>query len=161
MRRRLPWFLLAASLALNVFFLAGLAYPPLFGGARSVLTADPVAKAAQELQLDEAQTAALTALRQRVAERRLAAGGDAGSFRALLIAELAKPDFDRVGLEERMGERRAVMGIVVLDTAEDLHGFLATLSPEQKTVFLARAGDRGFLRRLLWPRRTNSQQGRQ
>ncbi len=161
MRARLPWILLVASLALNLFFLAGLAYPQLFGRVAGTTTADPVAAVAEELKLDDAQTAALAALRQRVAERRQATGGDAGSFRALLIAELAKPEFDRLGLEERMQERRAVMGIVVLDTVEDLHGYLATLSPAQKTAFLERAKDRRFLRRLLWPRRSSNQQGNQ
>ena len=34
------------------------------------------------------------------------AGGNGGRFRALLIAELAKPAFDRGGLEARMQERR-------------------------------------------------------
>ncbi len=158
MSTRTLWFLLAASVAVNVFFLGGLYSPQLIDRAGRPAGPDPIAKVAEELQLDEAQSADLAALRQRVAERRLAAGGEAGSFRALLITELAKPDFDRAGLEERMQDRRAVMGIVVLDVAEDLHGYLATLSPEQKTAFLERAGDRGFLRRLLWaPRRDRGQ----
>ena len=61
--------------------------------------------------------------------------------------------FDRAGLEERVGAMRARRGTLVLDTTEDLHGYLATLSSEQKTAFLERAKERGFLRRLLWPRR--------
>lgn len=149
---RLPWYLLAASLAVNVFFLAGLAFPQLFGVADTAAP-DPVAVVAEDLKLDAAQRADLAALRQRVAERRAAAGGNGGSFRALLIAELAKPAFDRAGLEARMQERRATMVTVVLDVAEDLHGYLATLSPEQKAAFLEKAKERAFLRRLLWPRR--------
>ena len=39
--------------------------------------------------------------------------------------------------------------------------FLESLSPEQKTAFLERAQDRGFLRRLLWPRRPSNQRNRQ
>ena len=153
MSRRLPWYLLAASLALNVFFVAGMAYPPLFGTTTSEPRQDPVAAVADDLQLNAAQAEGLAALRQRVAERRAAAGGNGGSFRALLIAELAKSEFDRAGLEERARERRAAMGTVVLDVAEDLHGYLTTLSSEQKTAFLERSKDRAFLRRLLWPRR--------
>ena len=149
---RLPWYLLAASLAVNVFFLAGLAFPQLFGAAETPAP-DPVAVVAEELELSAAQRADLAALRGRVAERRAAAGSNGGSFRALLIAELAKPAFDRAGLEARMQERRASMSSVVLDVAEDLHGFLATLSPEQKAAFLEKARERAFLRRLLWPRR--------
>lgn len=149
---RLPWYLLAASLAVNIFFLAGLAFPQLFGAADTAAP-DPVAVVAEELKLDAAQRAGLTALHQRVAERRAAAGGNGGGFRALLIAELAKPGFDRAGLEARMQERRATMGTVILDVAEDLHGYLATLSPEQKAAFLEKARERAFLRRLLWPRR--------
>ncbi|WP_299623498.1 periplasmic heavy metal sensor [Pelagibius sp.] len=149
---RLPWYLLAASLAVNVFFLAGLAFPQLFG-VSDTPTPDPVAVVAEELELSAAQRADLVALRGRVAERRAAAGGNGGSFRALLIAELAKPAFDRAGLEARMQDRRAIVGKVVLDVAEDLHGYLATLSPEQKAAFLEKAKERAFLRRLLWPRR--------
>ncbi|WP_299399510.1 periplasmic heavy metal sensor [Pelagibius sp.] len=149
------WFLLAASVAVNLFFLAGLLYPQLMGAPEpsDAAVADPVAAAAEDLDLSAAQVAGLEALRQRTAERREAAGGNGGSFRALLLTELAKPVFDRDGLLQQMEERRARMGTVVLDTTEDLHGYLATLSPEQKAAFLERAQDRGFLRRLLWPQR--------
>ncbi|WP_420346400.1 periplasmic heavy metal sensor [Pelagibius sp.] len=149
------WFLLAASVAVNLFFLAGLVYPQLMGAPEpsDTAAADPVAAVAEDLELSAAQVAGLEALRQRTAERREATGGTSGSFRALLLTELAKPAFDRGGLMQQMEERRARMGTVVLDTTEDLHGYLATLSPEQKAAFLERARDREFLRNLLWPPR--------
>ena len=57
------WFLLVASLAINVFFVAGVIYPRLMGHHHPPRDYDPVARAAEEFSLDAGQTEALTALR--------------------------------------------------------------------------------------------------
>jgi hypothetical protein len=48
-------------------------------------------------------------------------------------------------MEARSAQRRAR----IVDVAQDLHAYLATLSPEQRQAFLAMARERGFLRRLF------------
>ena len=45
----------------------------------------------------------------------------------------------------RSAQRRAR----IVDVAQDLHAYLATLSPGQRQDFLAMARERGFLRRLF------------
>ncbi|WP_193368604.1 Spy/CpxP family protein refolding chaperone [Pelagibius marinus] len=155
MRSKLPWFLLAASVALNLFFLAGVVfYPHVRDQDHPPRGGDPVAMAAEEFSLDANQVAALEALRERIAERRQEGRENRESFRTIIINALEKPAFDRVALAQALEQRREGFGDRILDMTEDLHGFLAGLAPEQKAAFLARAGeDRDFLRRLLFPPR--------
>lgn len=153
MRSKVLWFLLAASLALNVFFVAGVLYPRLMGHPHPPQGGDPIARAAEEFSLDAGQTEALTALRGRMAER-LAAGREGReSFQAIILEALSEPAFDRAALAQALAARRAQGDDMIVDMAEDLHGFLAGLSPEQKAAFLERARERDFLRRLLFPPR--------
>lgn len=152
MRSKVLWFLLAASLALNVFFAAGLIWPNLMGQPQPPHGPDAVAEAAQEFALDERQVAALNDLRQRLAERRESRRGERDSFQALLIGTLRRPDFDRAALADALAQRRTHGGDMILDMTEDLHGFLADLTPDQKAAFLERAErERHFLRHLLFP----------
>jgi Spy/CpxP family protein refolding chaperone len=160
MRSKILWILLAASLALNVFFV-GLFWPRLMGHDHWRDRPDPVAMAAQDFALNDSQVAALEDLRARIAERREERNGDRGSFRSLIIEALRQPAFDRAALDQALDARRASGGDMVLDMAEDLHGFLAGLSSEQKADFLARAEqDRDFLRRLLFPPRPQMDRGK-
>lgn len=154
MRRNLPWFLLAASVALNIFFLAGVFYPHYGWHGQDRHRADMMGWAVETFDLDAQQARALEELRERIAERRRARGDERGAFRAIIIDSLRAPTFDRAALEEALTARRGAMGGMILDMTEDLHGFLAGLSPEQKTAFLERAeADRNFLRQLLFPPR--------
>lgn len=151
MRSKVIWFLLAASLALNLFFVAGVVWPRLMGHPHFPHRYDPVAKAAEEFSLDDSQTAALEALRGRMAER-LADGRSArDGFQAILLRALEQPDFDRDALALALAERREQGDDMILDMTGELHGFLAGLGPRQKAAFLERAQERDFLRRLLFP----------
>lgn len=153
MRSKLPWFLLAASVALNLFFVAGVLFPHVMGHRGPPHWRDPVASATEDFSLDERQVQALEALRARVAERREESRGDRAGFRSIIIHAVEQPTFDRGALALALQQRREGAGDMILDVAEDLHGFLAGLSPEQKADLLERAGkDRRFLRRLLFPR---------
>jgi len=153
MRRNLPWFLLAASLALNIFFVAGFFYPDVMGHRPPGQWVDPMAQVVEEFSLDDSQVAALQQLRSRIAERREERRGDRQSFRAIVLDAASAPSFDRAALAQALEARRGGSGDFVLDMAEDLHGFIAQLSPEQKAAFLERAEERDFLRRLLFPPR--------
>lgn len=159
MRSKVLGFLLVASLALNVFFVAGLLWPRLMGHPPSMQERDPVATAAQDFALGEQQVAALEALRQRIAERREQSRGERDGFQALIVDALRQPAFDRAAFASAMDERREAFGDSFLDMMEDLHGFVAELSPDQKAAFLQRASrDRDFLRRLLFPPRPRGEQ---
>src|SRR5512138_253973 len=159
MRSKILWFLLVASLALNVFFVAGVLWPRLMGHPHPMHERDPVAAAAQDFALDDGQVAALEALRQRIAERRDQGRGERDGFQTLIVDALRQPAFDRAEFARTMEERRAAFGGSFVDMMEDLHGFVAGLAPDQKTAFLERAGrDRDFLRRLLFPPRPRGEQ---
>jgi uncharacterized membrane protein len=148
MRAKLPWILLAVSLVANAV-LAGAVYT-------LTSTADPAAKwaahfdsVAERLALSPEQRDGLLALREKARQGRKGSREGRESRRAAFVDELGKPTFDREGvlalMEERSAERRAR----IVDVAQDLHAYLATLSPEQRQEFLAMARERGFLRRLF------------
>ncbi len=148
MRAKLPWILLAVSLVANAV-LAGAVYT-------LTSTADPAAKRVahvesviQRLGLSPEQRDGLLALREKARQGRKGSREGHESRRAAFIAELGKPTFDRAAvlalMEARSAERRAR----IVDVAQDLHAYLATLSPEQRRKFLAMARERGFLYRLF------------
>jgi uncharacterized membrane protein len=151
MRSKLPWFLLAISLAFNVFFLAGLFMPQFMGHHRDPGGHwDRMAEVTRELSLDEGQVAALEALRGRIAERRDQGREERDGFRAVIVDALSQPRFDREALAAALAERRSGAGDMILDMTEELHGFVMDLSPDQRAAFLERCRDRDFLRRLLF-----------
>jgi uncharacterized membrane protein len=157
MRSSVLWFLLAASLALNVFFAAGLVWPQLMGEPQPPQERDVVSEATEAFALDERQVAALEEMRQQLAERREARRGERDRFRALIIDALRRPEFDRASLSQAIEQRREGSGGLILDVTEDVHGFLAGLTPDQKAAFLERAErEHDFLRRLLFPPRSRS-----
>jgi uncharacterized membrane protein len=159
MRSKILWILLAASLALNVFFV-GMFWPRLMGHDHGRDRPDPVAMATEDFALDSGQVAALEDLRARIAARRDERRDDSGGFRSLIVEALRQPAFDRAALAQALEARRESGGDMVVDMAEDLHGFLAGLSADQKADFLTRAEqDRDFLRRLLFPPRPRKDRG--
>ena len=96
-----------------------------------------------------AQSAALQALRDQTRDRPRPSREEREQRRTTFLAELAKPAFDRAGLEALMAERRAEFQARFLNRAEALHGYLETLDPEQRAGFLEMAKERGFLRGLF------------
>jgi len=152
MRSKLSWFLLAASVALNLFFVAGVIYPHVAGHRHPPHWRDPMGSVAEEFSLDERQMQALGALRDKITQRRQAGRGERDGFHKLILDALRQPAFDRGSLGLALAQHREGSSDMILDVSEDLHAFLAGLTPEQKEAFLARAAqDRDFLRRLLFP----------
>ena len=148
MRAKLPWILLAVSLVANAV-LAGAVYT-------LTSAADPAAKRAahvesviQRLALSPGQRDGLLALREKARQGRKGSREGRESRRAAFIAELGKPAFDRAGVLALMEARSAKRRARIVDVAQNLHAYLATLSPEQRREFLAMARERGFLRRLF------------
>ncbi len=148
MRAKLPWMLLAVSLAANAV-LAGAVYTLTRAADPAAQRAAHVESVIQRLGLSPEQRDGLLALREKARQRRKGSREGRESRRAAFLAELGKPAFDRERvlalMEARSAERRAR----IVDVAQDLHAYLATLSPEQRQAFLAMARERGFLRRLF------------
>ena len=155
MKPRLPWILFAISLALNLFFGAGVIYSKLEAERRNMAPEKRIAELAEQLQLSEAQQADLLALGKKSRERRQGRRGLWRERRQSLLAELAKPELDRAHLAELMRRGRDRGSSSYEELMVDLHGYLATLSDEQRAAFLEMAQDRRFLRGLFgWKRRS-------
>lgn len=157
MRAKLPWILLAVSLVANAV-LAGAVYTLTSGADPAAKRAAHVESVIQRLGLSPEQRDGLLALREKARQGRKGSHEGRESRRAAFVAELGKPTFDRAGVLALMEARSAQRRARIVDVAQDLHAYLATLSPEQRQEFLAMARERGFLRRLFGrgrPPRTN------
>ena len=158
MRTRWLWLFLAASLALNVFFVGGVAYKRLGGPSASDEIDGPVAQLTQELKLSAAQQAGLAALREQAMSRREAMRGGWQAGRKAILAELKQPELDRSRLAEVMAENMTRRSGQFEEMLVDLHAYLQTLSPEQRDRLLAMAEDRGLFRSLFGGRLRQSAQ---
>ncbi len=149
MKAKLVWILLGVSLAANLFFAAGAVYS-LYGGEhrgwRAKVSVDAVA---ERLALSPAQREALQALRDQAPDTPRPSREERDERRASFLSELAEPEFDRARVQALMVERMTRRQDRILGRAEALHGYLATLDPEQRAGFLEMAQERGFLRGLF------------
>jgi Spy/CpxP family protein refolding chaperone len=143
MRSKLPWILLTVSVVANIFFAGGAIYTFYARGDRAS------ENVAEKLNLTPAQQQGLEALRDGVAARRETMSGAREGLRDAMLAEIGAPTFDRERVAALVEERSAQWRIYFVGMVEDLHGYVATLTPEQRETFLEMARERGFLRRLL------------
>src|SRR3972149_6827277 len=141
MRPKLIWILLAVSLVANVFFAGGAIYAFCahrdYGGRQI----------SRQHDLNPAQVQGLKALRETVASRRAAMPDSRGGLRTAMLAEIGNPTFDRERVATMLNEWSVERREYFVDTAQDLHAYVATLTPEQREKFLELAQDRSFLRR--------------
>ena len=149
MKAKLVWVFLGISLAANLFFAAGVLYSFYGGEHRGWRVKVSVDDVAERLALSPAQRDALQALRDKAPDRSRPSREARAERRAGFLAELAKPEFDRARLQALMAARMAGRQERILGRAEALHGYLATLAPEQRAGFLEMAKERGFLRGLF------------
>ncbi len=145
MKGKLIWILLGVSLAANLFFAAGAVYSFYGGEHRGWRAKVGIDDVSERLALSPAQRDALQALRDQGRSRPHPSREARAARRASFLANLAAPEFDRAGMQAMMEERRAGFQERILGRAEALHGYLASLSPEQRAGFLEMAKERGFL----------------
>jgi len=143
MRSKLPWILLAVSVVANIFFAGGAVYTMYGHGDRTM------EQVVRKLDLSAAQQQGLLTLREGVAARREGMTGARGGQREAWLAEIASPTFDRERVVALVDGWSAQRGTYFVDLAQDLHAYVATLTPEQREKFLELAKERRFLRRLL------------
>jgi len=143
MRSKLPWILLAVSVVANIFFAGGAIYTlSSYGGST-------VNQVVRKLDLTPAQRDGLIALREGVAARREAMIGRRGRLRKAMLAEVGNPTFDRERVAALVDDWSTQRRAYFVEVAQDLHAYVATLTPAQRATFLKLAQERGFLRRLL------------
>ncbi len=150
MRSKLPWILLAVSVVANIFFAGGALYTLYGRGDHGI------EQVSRKLDLTPAQRQSLQALREGVAARRAAMTGAPGGLRDAMLAEIGNPTFDRERVTALVDDWSAPRRAYFVDVAQDLHAYVATLTPAQRETFLELARDRTFLRHLLRSKRDDS-----
>ena len=158
MRYRLPWLLLILSLAFNVFAVAGVFAPSLLGDDRN-MPAQRLATVVERLGLTSEQRDQLIAVRERTIERRETMRAAGGRMSEVMRDTLALPAYDQDAFLARLQDRFSHRLVFFDGTVEDLHGFLADLSPDQKAAFLELIQERRFLRQLLGRPKAHKQRG--
>ena len=158
MKGRLPWFLFAVSLAANIFFAAGVGYT-VYQDRRAADSPEVrVDLVAERLGLDDVQHEALGLLRERSAMRRQGLRQADRPVRAAILKQLEHPVFDSDLIMSMLVERDEERRPYFAEYAEDLHGFLITLTPEQRETFLGLARERCFLRSFYVGERKSKQE---
>lgn len=157
MSNRLPWMLFVVSLALNIFFVGGVGYSWMTTGR---LVESPDARldtVAEELSLTATEKQGLIDLRGRLREVWSAMRSQNGGVRAAALEELASEEFDREKVLRLTRERYELRSTTIVDSMQELHGYLSTLSPEQRSQFVDMAQDRRFFRNLFGRSRSRKQ----
>lgn len=150
MKRRLPWILFVLSLILNV---------ALIGGAIYVKTVahhyrdNPDARAeylAEELELDQGQEQELIGLIRELDQAKEERRDDRKDFRDRFMAMLAQPDLSREDVIREMESGTGDWLERFADKTLRIHGFVQTLTPEQREELFALARERrGGITRLF------------
>ncbi|HXV23362.1 MAG TPA: Spy/CpxP family protein refolding chaperone [Alphaproteobacteria bacterium] len=154
MKRWLPWVLLAVSLALNIFFVAG------FFWTRSAIAMwhDPerrVELVADRLDLTEPQRAQFRQAMEALKSKGFPGREGRRQMRREIIDMALKPDPDRAAILARMEtiSRERVQSMA--EALDIMLPFLATLTPEQRTELreLIEQRRRGWGGPWLWGHR--------
>ena len=146
--RRLPWLLLAVSVVLNLSMVAGFVMTE----QKVSRVADPAVRpveVSKALALTPEQLEAFTSLQDSLQERRAMFREYMEPVRRAMTDTLIEESFDREAYRQVISKRREVREEFFLQIGEELHGFLQTLSPEQKARFKDLSRERNFLRRFM------------
>ncbi len=146
--RKLPWFLLAVSVALNLSMLAGFLYTE-----REVSRVEDPAlrltEVAEALSLTPEQFESFKALQTSLQERRQMFREYMAPVRRSMTEALVADTFEREAYRAVISKRREVREEYFLQVGEEMNAFLQTLSPEQRAIFKDLAKERGFLWRFM------------
>jgi uncharacterized membrane protein len=141
-RHRLLSIALAASLALNLFFVAGAVWIRLHGPLGPVPISERAQHIAEELNLDPTHRAALLHYFQDLRAHLRQMHREVGPLVRAAWAELAKPNADETVVmrlfDEAAQKRRGFQREVTASTLS----FLATLTPDQRKKFVELARQR-------------------
>lgn len=133
-RQRWPAVLLAASLALNLFFVAGAVWIHLHAPPSQ---ATRLRQIGDQLRLDPAQKTALEDYVRALRARSTRMRDETDPLIGAAWQELAKPQPDQARLTQvfdQVGEKRLSM---MRDVTTQTLNFLNTLSPQQRAEFIA------------------------
>lgn len=133
MRAKLPWILLAISLALNVFVIGGYIY----GKSRSDhrWSRWSFTAVAEQLDLNSAQKQALEKMRVEIRRSSDDSREQMRPLRRELLEELAKPQPDFAAADRRIDEIGDMQSKRYKAMVRAVHEFQQTLTPQQQEQF--------------------------
>lgn len=134
MRKKLPWILLAISVALNIFAVAGFFYAKSQAEMR-MLDRSPVMAAARELNLTEPQKAAFEKMRNDIRRASDDIRAEMRPVRRQLLDELAKPQPDFAAADQRIDDLGDIQGKRFKAMVRAVHEFQQSLTPQQQEQF--------------------------
>jgi uncharacterized membrane protein len=139
---RLPWVLLALSLALNLFFIGGVFWVRNQAAQANLTPPERFAMVASQLSLDANQKAAF---QRFVRDMRMRTRQLRETNQPLIQEtweELAKTKPDDALIDHNLDEAASNRHSYQLETSHALRTFLAALSPEQRQQFIELARNR-------------------
>ena len=136
-RRHLLWALLALSLVLNLCFVAGALWIRVQGPAPPINAAERLERIGGQLALDPGQKEAFDAYSQAVRTRMQEMHKAVDPQVANAWSEIAKPDADVGKVVQLFDEAGQTRRGFMRELAPVTLSFLAKLTPEQRTQFVA------------------------
>jgi Spy/CpxP family protein refolding chaperone len=147
MRTRLPWILLAISVALNVFAVAGYFYAKNRHESR-MMDRSPIMAATRDLKLTPAQNEALEKMRADVRKSSSDIRDEMRPLRRELLVELGKDQPDFAAVDRKIDDLGDVQSKRFKAMVRAVHDFQQTLTPEQRAEF-RKAMNEHMARRMM------------
>jgi Spy/CpxP family protein refolding chaperone len=135
LRRPLLWVVVALSLALNLFFVAGALWTRL-QAPPSVTREERLQQMAQALALDPQQRLAFATYSQTMREQLLAMRDAAGPLVRAAWAEVSRPQADETKVMQLVDQAALARRGHLLQITATTIAFLKILSPEQRAEFV-------------------------
>ena len=146
--RKLPWLLLAISVALNISVIAAVLYTD-YEASRLEDPEVRLAEVAEALSLTPEQFESFRDLQTSLQERRQMFREYMAPVRRSMTEALVADTFEREAYRAIISKRREVREEYFLQVGEEMNDFLQTLSPEQRATFKDLDKERGFLWRFM------------
>ena len=135
-RRRLPWVLLALSLALNLFFIAGALWFHFHQPLWRMTPEERVERMSAELHLDDAHKETFRRYFRQLGARMLLMRTEVQPLIGDAWAEIGKPQADEAKIDKLFDQAADTRRRFQRELTSQTLAFLATLTPEQRAKFV-------------------------
>lgn len=160
MRSKLPWILLAISLAVNVFVVAGFFYAKHRAGER-MMDRSPIVAATRDLTLTAPQKDALEKMRADIRRASNDIRDEMRPLRRELLDELGKPQPDFAAVDAKIDDLGDIQGKRFKAMVRAVYEFQQTLTPQQQEQFRKAMRDHMVRRSMQRGRRGDDDAPRQ
>lgn len=137
MKSRLPWLLLAASMAFNLFFAGGMIFSRVAVEPQREERPSRWAFSTEGLGLADDERQGLEALRTAIQERRRQLREDLAPYHLPIVEEMRKPAFDGERVRGILGERSKLYVAFLSDVMTRTHDYSGGLSEGKRDEVLS------------------------